>query len=472
MKKMLVVLVLSLTVWLSWPALGQPWYPKEPTPAASPLITSAGMVGDGFSIVPLADLLARQTGPVTVLYYFSAVCGHCIQAGPGIARMARDLGTQGITTIGIATGRNSLLELKEYREKSGITFPVYRDSTSAFARDNNIRATPTLLLVPRTGNPEIHQGFGPGMDRYIEIRAVQMAGGPALSLLKADTYVGSRTCAACHVEEYRSWSLTHHSVAFFSLKDEQTWSRPECVSCHVTGWGKVGGYTSLAETPEQIHVGCEQCHGPAGGHGKARPVFKNEVEAYGPTCLACHDKKHSIGFTVEKGLPLAGHKINRTLPEAAWQTQRAALEKNEAARPLISFPDGKVMGNETCKGCHPTEYSQWSTTRHAGAITSLKSKGKDQDMACIGCHALLTTPEKRSDPGGWTPGVGCESCHGPAEQHVKAGGGKDNIVGLTDSCPVCVIDAMCSTCHNLANDPDFNLDRDLPRAGHKPHPAP
>ena len=57
-------------------------------------------------------------------------------------------------------------------------------------------------------------------------------------------------------------------------------------------------------------------------------------------------------------------------------------------------------------------------------------------------------------------GVGCESCHGSGQAHV-ADPTKDNIVGLGDSCPVCVIEAVCTTCHTKEWDPDWDLDQRL-----------
>jgi hypothetical protein len=36
----------------------------------------------------------------------------------------------------------------------------------------------------------------------------------------------------------------------------------KCLICHVTGFNRPGGFTSLDETPEMIGVQCEVCHGP------------------------------------------------------------------------------------------------------------------------------------------------------------------------------------------------------------------
>jgi hypothetical protein len=41
-------------------------------------------------------------------------------------------------------------------------------------------------------------------------------------------------------------------------------------------------------------------------------------------------------------------------------------------------------------------------------------------------------------------------------------------VGLGDSCPVCVIEAVCTSCHTTGWDPLWDLDKDLPKVKHAP----
>src|SRR5436190_2294462 len=70
-------------------------------------------------------------------------------------------------------------------------------------------------------------------------------------------YVGSKSCQKCHFKEYSSWQKTKMAKAFDSLKPNQAaegrkkanvdlakdfTKDPACVACHVTGYGKPGGY--------------------------------------------------------------------------------------------------------------------------------------------------------------------------------------------------------------------------------------
>ena len=61
--------------------------------------------------------------------------------------------------------------------------------------------------------------------------------------------------------------------------------------------------------------------------------------------------------------------------------------------------------------------------------------------------------------------VGCESCHGPGAVHASEPR-KDNIVGLSGSCPECVIEAICTSCHTPEWDPEWNLSERLEALDH------
>lgn len=131
-------------------------------------------------------------------------------------------------------------------------------------------------------------------------------------------YVGTTTCKKCHIKEWKSWSLTSMANAFDLLKpgtaveakkasglDPETdyTKNVDCVPCHVTGFGKPGGFVDLETTPEMAGVGCENCHGPGGTYTqdgymtfankeyhKADLVAVGLVDHVGPAqCNVCHN---------------------------------------------------------------------------------------------------------------------------------------------------------------------------------------
>ena len=87
---------------------------------------------------------------------------------------------------------------------------------------------------------------------------------------------------------------------------------------------------------------------------------------------------------------------------------------------------------------------------------------------CVSCHAtpIASGPlEKALTSYRTDEGVGCESCHGPGGDHVKAPSA-DNIIGLGESCPECVIESICGSCHTPAWDPGWDLKTRLAAARH------
>jgi DmsE family decaheme c-type cytochrome len=79
------------------------------------------------------------------------------------------------------------------------------------------------------------------------------------------------------------------------------------------------------------------------------------------------------------------------------------------------------VGSNVCRTCHPNVYAPFFRNPHYKSIASGREK-----------------PEN----------TGCESCHGPGQDHVAAGGGKATIpVAFSQAGPEKVLDA-CLRCHS------------------------
>ena len=129
--------------------------------------------------------------------------------------------------------------------------------------------------------------------------AVGMA---SLGRTNSGQYVGSEACAECHDQEYENYKKfskkahSGHSVKLMSgdLTKEEL---EECYKCHMTGFGKPGGFVSFEETPGMADAGCETCHGPGFDHieeGGDPDLIKGDLDI--SDCEGCHNPERVSAF--------------------------------------------------------------------------------------------------------------------------------------------------------------------------------
>ena len=102
--------------------------------------------------------------------------------------------------------------------------------------------------------------------------------------------------------------------------------------------------------------------------------------------------------------------------------------------------ENKYIGAAKCKNCHSSAesgdpYGVWSKAKHAHAFETLASSAEAKEAAaklgitepakddsCLACHVTGFGEPEDAFARGFKQelGVQCESCHGPAEQHMKA----------------------------------------------------
>lgn len=105
-------------------------------------------------------------------------------------------------------------------------------------------------------------------------------------------YVGAAACATCHQEEYAFWKTTRHEHAYETLSVQHKEFNLDCVSCHVTGYGKPGGST-VTHVEKLTDVQCETCHGPGSRHGeKPKDPTLIQLSPERTLCAECHHPPH------------------------------------------------------------------------------------------------------------------------------------------------------------------------------------
>ena len=114
-------------------------------------------------------------------------------------------------------------------------------------------------------------------------------------------FVGDAKCAGCHKTAAAFWKKTVHASAWKTLVEGGKQNDYKCVSCHVTGYGEVGG-SCLGHTDRLRAVQCEVCHGPGSKHvaeegNEDPPAVHRQTPA--STCTVCHTEQHSDTFQYE-----------------------------------------------------------------------------------------------------------------------------------------------------------------------------
>jgi hypothetical protein len=125
----------------------------------------------------------------------------------------------------------------------------------------------------------------------VALRAAEAARAPEASAQKR--YVGAVACRDCHEEQYDTFSKyalksrSYDAVAKLAarLTPEEL---PRCYGCHTTGYGKPGGFQSLAKTPQLVSAACEVCHGPGSAHVESRRRADIVRKPDPAVCATCH----------------------------------------------------------------------------------------------------------------------------------------------------------------------------------------
>ena len=134
------------------------------------------------------------------------------------------------------------------------------------------------------------------------------------------------------------------------------------------------------------------------------------------------------------------------------------------ARSGTPAKQGPYVGAGVCMGCHPSQYSDWSSTSHAHAWRTLVREKRHFDQDCWSCHA--TGANKPGGPAhpkevGSMGNVQCEACHGPGRKHISA----PSKFHMQKS----PSEKLCLSCHTMEQtEGRFVFDEYLPKVDHKP----
>jgi len=407
-----------------------------------------------------------------VVVIFSPKCNHCQDE----LTFLNSLYTSGDLKEQFEVVAISILDQQitaDFINNQKYAFPVIADADKKLCSlfPSYTGSIPLSFVVDRTGSiVSQHKGFDEYQRDIYLMELKKLASLPNPPLLSKTGYSGEKTCAICHEKEHIQWKLTRHADALMSLVRKGEEDNDKCISCHVTGFGTAGGYNvnnkKFAKYLEGVQ--CESCHGA--GHDSCsaftgRKPKKKKTADWKKLCLSCHTKKESINFVFSKRYPRILHTNAPDLSKMSREERLQFLRSYREKKNIFDNP-AKYVGAASCKKCHEKEYNHWGTTVHAKTHTTEKAKAASQDKLFrynTGVGSAGGYPE----PG--REGVQCESCHGPGEKHVAKPKtkGQDYILGLGAECANCVVEQICRRCHSVADDPEFDFQKQIEEVRHK-----
>jgi peroxiredoxin len=362
-------------------------------------------------------------GRPVILMFFLYTCPHCHDALKFLREELPKIdAAKRPRLIGISTYGSELSVREELRNQGIDVFDVVLrdDDVSIRTKYGALQGVPVILLIDAQGRITARtQGWREDRDPPLaRMRIAKLAGVTPPMLLSQSGYSGNDFCAVCHESEAATFELTQHATALTTLAKHGADGRSECVTCHVVGYGKPGGFAIARPEPALENVGCETCHGRGGPHLSPDHVV---AENYEPACATCHTPEHSLGFQYARFLPRISHAALAKLSPAEKQAHLA--QRGKPRSDLLPENVARV-GSEACASCHAQEFAKWKAHPHGQSA----------------------------------PEIGCETCHGGGADHVAEGAQrKGTITSLADKCGSCAVTPLCGSCHSEEREPGFQF---------------
>ena len=406
-------------------------------------------------------------GRAAIVIFFLHTCPHCHHALASIKTTLESIPTEQRPRLVAISIQNAPRAIRQSMKEQGLEYfdPYLDPGQKATERWGVSGGVPVVTVLDKQGRIR-HRSTGwddhrdPGI---VKMKAAKAADARVAMLLDPKGYSGNDVCGVCHEQEYATWQYTAHSTAFDTLVTHAANRRTDCIGCHVVGFEEPGGYEFRRQAVHLENVGCESCHGRGGPHLTPNFVPKAEdgTRDYEQVCATCHNPKHSLGFDYANFHPRVSHRQIAGLSNA----ERSELLGGSGPSRELLPTRAEYVGSNACQACHEAEFATWKTSPHGHAVKTLEKATTGDSSANADCLACHTTAYGKT--GGFLPSepvasqpdrarVGCESCHGPGEDHIgESARHVGTILSLGDKCDSCVILKICGSCHDDANDPGF-----------------
>lgn len=153
------------------------------------------------------------------------------------------------------------------------------------------------------------------------------------------------------------------------------------------------------------------------------------------------------GLPGEKGIVDLFDRLDRTINK---------LGAEKAKR--LSATASPYLGPQACAPCHAEQVAAWQKTKHAVAYATLEGKNQQFNTKCLPCHVTGVSLEHADESltvSANRRGVGCETCHGPGNQHAT--NPKDHPLASRPEA------SLCKACHTPPHDTTFDYEQNIQR---------
>lgn len=279
--------------------------------------------------------LSQYKNKVVLLFFFSPTCPHCRNE---VNYLRDDLykkyKSQGLVVLGVVASKVNEKN-KKILESFKMTWPVIEDVGLKIRKQfSNHRSVPENFIIDRMGKVVFHApGYAKRFNSLYELKVRKLLGLKTEVSLSNNHFNGAQYCGVCHEEEYMAWSLTRHAKAWETLSLKSEMGNESCVGCHTTGFNHDKGYKPMVNKKtgktfvrvpyNMTQVQCEVCHGLGGPHiTKESPIAKQTIEK---TCTACHTKKWTPDFNLEKMLPHVNHSQKEAIKNMSLEQRQKLI---------------------------------------------------------------------------------------------------------------------------------------------------
>ena len=88
---------------------------------------------------------------VVLLHFWATFCIPCLGEMPVLESLWQEYGGEGLVILGVAGDRGNTAIVREFTEKTGVTFPVVHDADGRVRNQYEVAGLPTSYLVGRDG---------------------------------------------------------------------------------------------------------------------------------------------------------------------------------------------------------------------------------------------------------------------------------------------------------------------------------